>query len=84
MTGKLLEALAMLVLVIVYFGLMFVPSYVAFIRQHEYRIVILGVNFLLGWTGLGWAALMVWALTEEAGDHAYAEPGVRSGLVSGG
>jgi hypothetical protein len=58
-------ALTALVLVIVYAGIMFIPTYVAFYRRHEHRLAIGIVNFLLGWTGIGWAATMVWALTEE-------------------
>ena len=65
MTGSVLEALGILLLVIVYSGLLFVPTYVAFYRRHEHRLAIAIVNFLLGWTGIGWAATMVWALTEE-------------------
>jgi len=58
-------ALCALVLVIVYAGIMFVPTYVAYYRRHEHRLAIGIVNFLLGWTGIGWAATMLWALTEE-------------------
>ena len=65
MSSNVLEAVAILVLVIVYFGLLFIPTYVAFFRRHEHRLSIGVLNFLLGWTGIGWAALMVWALTEE-------------------
>ena len=65
MSGNVLSALGVLLLVIVYSALLFVPTYVAFYRRHEHRLAIGIVNFLLGWTGIGWAATMVWALTEE-------------------
>ena len=65
MLEGVLGALCTLVLVIVYAGIMFIPTYVAFYRRHEHRLAIGIVNFLLGWTGVGWAATMVWALTEE-------------------
>jgi hypothetical protein len=65
MVGSVLEAMCVLVMVIVYAGIMFIPTYVAFYRRHEHRLAIGIVNFLLGWTGIGWAATMVWALTEE-------------------
>jgi len=65
MTDNVLEAVAILLLTLVYAGVMFVPTYVAFYRRHEHRLAIGVVNFLLGWTGIGWAATMVWALTEE-------------------
>ena len=65
MADGVLGALCALVLVIVYAGIMFIPTYVAFYRRHEHRLAIGIGNFLLGWTGIGWAATMVWALTEE-------------------
>ena len=80
MTGSVLEAMCVLVMVIVYAGIMFIPTYVAFYRRHEHRLAIGIVNFLLGWTGVGWAATMVWALTEELfhpavdGTHIGAQP----------
>jgi hypothetical protein len=65
MADNVLEAVAILLLTLVYAGVMFIPTYVAFYRRHEHRLAIGVVNFLLGWTGIGWAATMVWALTEE-------------------
>jgi hypothetical protein len=80
MVGSVLEAMCVLVMVIVYAGIMFIPTYVAFYRRHEHRLSIGIVNFLLGWTGIGWAGTMVWALTEEIfhplveGTHIGAQP----------
>jgi hypothetical protein len=77
MQPNVLEAVAILVLLIIYFGLLFIPTYVAFYRRHEHRLAIGILNFLLGWTGIGWAALMLWALTEEILHPAV--PGTRIG-----
>jgi hypothetical protein len=80
MIDGVLGALCILLLVIVYSGIMFIPTYVAFYRRHEHRLSIGIVNFLLGWTGIGWAGTMVWALTEETfhpavdGTHIGAQP----------
>ena len=41
----------------------FVPSIIAFNRQHHNWAAILALNLLLGWTGLGWVAALVWSLT---------------------
>jgi hypothetical protein len=68
MTPSILEALTVLLLVVVYAGFMFIPTYVAFYRNHDHRMIILVVNAFLGWTGIGWAGTMVWALTEEVGN----------------
>lgn len=39
-----------------------VPSMISFLRGHHYRWVILIVNVLAGWTGLGWIGLLVWSV----------------------
>lgn len=45
------------------FAVYFLPSVIAFSRKHHNRAAILGLNFLLGWTVLGWIGSFVWALT---------------------
>lgn len=40
-----------------------IPSAVAFGRGHVNAGAILALNLLLGWTGLGWVAALVWSLT---------------------
>ena len=54
-----MDALLMLALVAIYF----VPSFIAFGRNHHQRAAILATNLLLGWSGLGWAAAFIWACT---------------------
>ncbi|SEB75703.1 superinfection immunity protein [Terriglobus roseus] len=41
--------------------LYFLPSILAARRGHGVAGVLL-LNLLFGWTGIGWAAMMVWAL----------------------
>ena len=43
--------------------LYFIPSIVAYKRQHHNRSAIIGLNIMLGWSVLGWIAALVWALT---------------------
>ena len=38
------------------------PTIIAFARGHPNRWVILGINFFLGATGIGWFVAMIWAL----------------------
>jgi hypothetical protein len=45
------------------FLLYFFPAIVASCRKHHNYSAILALNFLLGWTFLGWIASLVWALT---------------------
>jgi hypothetical protein len=39
------------------------PTLLAFHRRHRSRAAILIVNFLLGWTLIGWVAALIWAGT---------------------
>lgn len=41
----------------------FIPTIVAFKRQHVNRISILLVNLFLGWSLLGWVVAIAWAFT---------------------
>ena len=41
--------------------LYFLPTLIAFGRQHQHWVPILLVNLFFGWTGLGWVAALVWA-----------------------
>lgn len=40
----------------------FVPSYVAYSNNHRSRALILLLNIIMGWTGIGWIVLLIWAL----------------------
>lgn len=42
-------------------ALYLVPALVAFRRHAEPRVAILLLNLVLGWTGLVWIALLIWA-----------------------
>jgi Superinfection immunity protein len=44
------------------FFLYFLPSIIAFARNKRDTTSILVLNFLLGWTALGWVIALVWAL----------------------
>jgi hypothetical protein len=52
-----------LIVLVVIFGIYLLPTWVAFNRQHHNRFAIFALNFLLGWTFLGWVGALVWALT---------------------
>lgn len=50
--------------VLALFGLVcFLPTWVAFGRKHHQRYAIAALNVLLGATGIGWIAALIWALT---------------------
>jgi hypothetical protein len=41
----------------------FFPTGVAAARGHHQTLAIFLLNLLLGWTGLGWIAALIWAAT---------------------
>jgi hypothetical protein len=54
-----------------------VPAAIAVFRAHRNAMAILVLNFLLGWTFLGWLIALVWAFTS----HTDAEKKKMSGLA---
>ncbi len=44
----------------------FVPSIVAAGRNHSEYGTVVRTNVLLGWTGVGWIAALVWAIRTPA------------------
>ncbi len=55
-----LELIAPLVVIPVYF----LPAVIANRRQAEHEVSIFWVNLLLGWTVLGWLAVLFWTVAE--------------------
>ncbi|MGR2929340.1 superinfection immunity protein [Acidithiobacillus ferriphilus] len=49
------------------FGLFiyFIPSIVAAARHHEHFLWVLVLNIVLGWSGIAWIILIVWAILGE-------------------
>jgi len=55
-------AFAFIAAIIVILAVIFIPTIVAFRRQHPNRWLIFVVNFAFGGTVVGWIAALVWAL----------------------
>jgi len=51
-----------LLLVVLIFVLYFLPTLIAFLRQHKNKLAIFLLNLLLGWTVLGWVVSLVWSV----------------------
>jgi len=49
-------------LVVLIFALYFLPTLIAFLRQHKNKLAIFLLNLLLGWTVLGWVVSLVWSV----------------------
>ena len=45
------------------FAVYFLPSLIAFAREHKNKLAIFLLNLLLGWTVLGWVISLVWSVT---------------------
>ena len=62
--------LIVLIGIVVGLAFYFIPSIVAFRRRHVNRMSIFLVNFLLGWSLVGWVIALVWAFKEpEVGNY---------------
>lgn len=62
-----MEAVLVIAAAGVAIGVYFIPSFVAGGRNHRNANAILALNLLLGWTFLGWAIALIWALTANTG-----------------
>lgn len=56
--GLIFSGLGIVAVLAVYF----VPSIIAFCREHPQFAGVFALNLLLGWTFLGWVAAIVWAV----------------------
>lgn len=54
--------LSEILLVVLIFGFYFLPTLIAFLRQHKNKLAIFLLNLLLGWTVLGWVVSLVWSV----------------------
>lgn len=52
-----------LILIAISAILYFIPSVVAWKRNHPQKTPIIALNVLLGWTLLGWVGALVWSLS---------------------
>ena len=57
----LFEAVA----VVLIFGLYFLPSLIAFFKQHRSSLAIFLLNFLLGWTIIVWIKALLWSIRKN-------------------
>ena len=52
-----------LLMIALIFAVYFLPSLIAFAREHKNKLAIFLLNLLLGWTVLGWVSSLVWSVT---------------------
>ena len=51
-----------LILLPIALAISFAPTIIAFKRNHGRKWWVLALQLLLGWTGIGWIAALVWAI----------------------
>ena len=51
-------------LAVLIFTVYFLPTLIAFLRQHKNKLAIFLLNLLLGWTVLGWVVSLVWSVVK--------------------
>ena len=49
-------------IVLIIAAVYFVPTIIAFKRNHAYKNIILIINLIFGLTGIGWAVAAIWAV----------------------
>lgn len=57
--GYLLIIIAIIAIIV---GIYMIPTIIAFQRNHHYKFIILGINILMGATGIGYLAAFAWAV----------------------
>ena len=60
-TPHILTSVLLTALVLVSLAIYFVPTIIAYVRDHHSVLAIFVANFFLGWTFLGWVGAMVWS-----------------------
>lgn len=65
-------------------ALYLVPSFVAAGRDHYRAEIVIALNLALGWTVIGWVALLAWALRSPATPPRRPRPHPHLRVVDGG
>jgi len=60
-TPHVLTSVLLTALVLVSLAIYFVPTIIAYVRDHHSVLAIFVANFFLGWTFLGWVGALVWS-----------------------
>jgi ABC-type transport system involved in cytochrome c biogenesis permease component len=58
-----------LIILVIVLPLTFAPTIIAFMRHHNYKWIVLAVQILLSWTGIGWIAALIWAIVGKTSDQ---------------
>ena len=56
--------------------LYFLPAFVAMVRQHRWEMSLVILNLFLGWTLIGWVAVLLWACISDVAPGALTKNGI--------
>lgn len=62
---KALEVLLYIIVALIVIVIYFVPTIIAYRRDHSYKGIIFAINFVLGASGIGYLVALVWAIWPE-------------------
>ncbi len=60
---SIMHGTTVVMMLLVLIAMYFVPTIIGYCRGHKQALAIGALNFLLGWTVLGWIAAFIWSLT---------------------
>ncbi len=63
--GSLSFIPSLLIVGIIGLAIYFIPSLVAYKKQHIQKQAILILNIFLGWTFIGWVVALIWSVTKR-------------------
>ena len=63
---NIIDAIAIVTVVVLILMIYFLPSVIARVRKHSCKWAIFFLNLFMGFTGFGWVAAFVWAFTNNS------------------
>ena len=65
------KQVVMLILNIVILAIIyFIPTVISIIKKHTYKLYIICINIILGWTLIGWLVCLIWSLIDNKKNRA--------------
>lgn len=59
------KVISFIFLIIITALIYFVPTIIALVKHHTYKLYIIVINIILGWTLLAWIVCLIWSLIDK-------------------
>ena len=59
------KVISFIFLIIITVLIYFVPTIIALVKHHTYKLYIIVINIILGWTLLAWIVCLIWSLIDK-------------------